>query len=31
MTDQGLVDFFFLLLGALAAGAFIQGCRGGGL
>lgn len=29
MTDQGLVDFFFLLLGIAAAGAFISGFRAG--
>ena len=27
MTDQGLVDFFFLLLGIAAAGATIAGIR----
>ena len=31
MTDQGMLDFFFLLLGALSAGALVQGIRGGGL
>jgi hypothetical protein len=27
MTDQGLVDFFFLLLGVISAGAFVSGYR----
>lgn len=27
MTDQGLVDFFFLLLGIASAFAFISGVR----
>ena len=27
MTDQGLVDFFFLVLGIVGAGAFISGVR----
>lgn len=27
MTDQGLVDFFFLMLGALSALAFVAGVK----